>query len=121
MNKPTKTKYINQNDPTLNFKIVKIDFGMNSEFRFFTHKHSKREIGIGNMCRKTDPCVHDICFKIKNKKNDTELQVQEERYTLKKIAKMLDIDYKDLKSIHKCSVDKLVKDGDYIIHTRKNN
>jgi hypothetical protein len=115
MNKTAKTKYINQNDPTLNFEIVKIEFGMNSEFRFFSHKHSKRAIGIGNMCRKTNPCVHDVCFKIKNKKNDIELQVQEERYDLKKIAKMLGIDYKDLKTVHKLSPETLVKDGDYMI------
>lgn len=113
--------YLNQNDQTLNFEIVKMEFEMNSEFRFFTHKHSKRKIGIGNMCRKTDPCIHDICFKITNKKGKTELQVQEKRYNLKNIAKMIGIDYKDLKMVHKCSVDKLVKDGDYMVEKQKEN
>ena len=93
---------------------------MNSGFRFFTHKHSKREIGIGNMCRKTNSCIHDVCFKIKNK-NEIKLQVQEERYDLKKIAKMLDIHYEELKNVHKVSPETLVKKKEYIIKKEEHN
>lgn len=110
-----KTKYINQNDPKLNFELIEIEDRLNSKFRFFTNRNSKKEIGIGNMCRKTEPCVHDVCFKISNRSGETELQLQERRYNLRDIAKMLNIDYQDLKDVHKFPPDRLVEDGDYKI------
>lgn len=88
---------------SLNFEIVKYEHELNDSFRVFTNKNSKKQIGIGNFCRKISPCLHHIMI---------DGEIQSELFNLKKIAKMLSVDYSDLLKVHRMTRKELLEDYD---------